>query len=164
MSVPHNKLNPLLRVGVAALSLACCAATHAEYRLAAFDEARAAGALIRLDTETAAKRFSSRSSLPLDYADLNNLCVLRMLEGNNTDAESVCKKAYSKVSEKSMRLRSKRRARAVILANLSVAQLRSGKVADAEASVAKAEALDDRNPNVSEIRAVIARRQLAANG
>ncbi len=163
MSTISNRLKRSAALAVAATSLAVSAVSHADYRLAVFDDARAFTALSEQDAATARSIFKRRASLPLDYADMNNLCVLRIMEREVASAEGVCQKAYFKVNEKSMRLREKRRTRAVILANLAVAQMLNGSIADAQESLAKAQELDADNPNVAFNREAFARNQLAAN-
>ncbi|MEM1231014.1 MAG: hypothetical protein AAGI15_10785 [Pseudomonadota bacterium] len=146
-----------------AIALTFSGVAQAEYRLSAFENARGYEALDRMDLEQASSRFSYRPSMPMDYADLNNLCVLRIMQRELPEAIATCEQSLRRVSDKPMGLRNKRRTRAVILGNLAVAQAIAGDVTSATETLERAGSLDSDNPNISANRRAFARNQVAAN-
>ncbi len=149
--------------GSVALALTLSGVAQAEYRLSAFENARGYEALNRMDIEQAASRFSYRPSMPMDYADMNNLCVLRIMKRELPEAIATCERSLRYISDKPMRLRNKRKTRAVVLGNLAVAQAIAGDVKSATETLEQAATLDRDNPNISANRRAFARNQVAAN-
>lgn len=156
------KPSKLFHLGVLLTLLVTSAAANAEYRLSAFEKARAFEALSIQDAAAAAKTFRRLDRLPMDYADANNLCVLKLMQKDSVAAEAICKKAYKMIGAVSMRRGNQQRTRAVVLTNLAVAQALNGKEADAQATLTKAARCDADNPNVAFNLQAFARNQLAA--
>lgn len=163
MSHSKSRFSKTIRValGVAALSGSMLA--HAEYRLSVFDNARAHDALHQSDLAAAAAAFEKPNVEPLDYADLNNRCVLEIVERNIDSATQSCRMALSDITSRQIRLRDKRKMRSVVLSNLSVALMHSGNYADAEARLERSLVLDSDNKVAASNRKVLAQSKIAAN-
>lgn len=162
MNKMNSKLVRSVRIGaiVAALSIAPYA--QAEYRLSVFDEALAHDALKTNDIAGAESAFEKRKTRSMDYADLNNLCVLQIAERNIEEASSSCRKALRQIRHLSLRNREKRQTRAVVLSNLSVALALEGKIASAEEAIREALVLDGDNKEAQRNFAVFSRTKVAS--
>lgn len=141
----NSKIVCSVRIGAIVAALSVAPYTQAQYRLSVFDEAVAHDALKNNDISGAEAAFEKRTYRSMDYADLNNLCVLKIAERNTDEASDSCRKALKQIRHLSIRNREKRQTRAVVLSNLSVALALDGQIAAAEDAIREALVLDSDN-------------------
>ncbi len=111
--------------GFAALLAAGTAS--AEYRLTAFGDTKAYSALIAMDVNRAQSAFRKSGLNVLDFAEANNLCVMKILSRELPDAVSACEASLEKLSsEVYISATSEKSAKASIYSNLAVATALSG--------------------------------------
>lgn len=164
----HARLTALsLKALLLAGALLAGSNASAEIQVSAFESAKGYRSIINNNLERAEKSFPASATRRLDYADINNLCVLRILQRNHAEAQKTCKKAISKVGVASMKPPARRNAKAGIYANLAAAQILDGQYADARFSLDKAlllsKAGDLAESNAMQNERVLQSRLLAAN-
>lgn len=99
----------------------------AEYRLTAFGDAKAYTALIAMDVNKAQSAFRNSKLAVLDFAEANNLCVMKILSKELADAVSACESSLEKLSsEVYISTTSEKSAKASIYSNLAVATALAG--------------------------------------
>ena len=163
MSHAKPRLSNPIRVALGIAALSATMLANADYRLSVFDNARAHEALQKGDTAAAAAAFEKPSIEALSYADLNNRCVLEILERNLDSATRACRMALNDITSRQIRVRDKRKMRSVVLSNLSVALMFSGNYADAEARLDRSLVLDSDNKVAASNRRALTQTKVAAN-
>lgn len=150
------------RIGALVAALAVTPYAQAQYRLSVFDEALAHDALKSNDISGAEAVFNKRNTKSMNYADLNNLCVLKIAERSTEEATSSCRRSLKYIRHLSIKNREKRQTRAVVLSNLSVALALEGDFAAAEAAIRQALALDKGNKEAQLNFAAFSRAEIAS--
>ncbi|MFK7915872.1 MAG: hypothetical protein AB8B93_18310 [Pseudomonadales bacterium] len=152
-------LHTLLAVAL----LAAASSAHAQYHLSVFEKARAHDALTHSDPVAAARAFKKPAVDKMDYADINNLCVLQIIERNTLEATRNCRLALKNLREQSIRNRDKRKMQAVVLSNLSVALFLKGEHNEVEATLERALTLDHANKEAIHNSKTFGQTRIAAN-
>jgi len=151
------------------IALTVASSVTAEVRIAAFEEGMGFDSLIAGDLHAAANALPKSAESYLDYSDNNNLCVLQILQRNDTAAIKSCHRALRQLGSSVERVHRKRSLKAQIYSNLGVAQMLAGLIPDAQDSLSKARVLsvygetgdsvDNPKVNQAELKA----RMVAAN-
>lgn len=157
----------LLKTLLVGGALMASTSASAEIQISAFEKAKGFHSIMAGDLEGADRALPKYAERHLDYADVNNLCVLQILQKNQADALKSCKKALLKVASSSMKRADRRSAKAGIYANLAAAQIMGGQYTDARYSLDKALSLSKSGAlaeaNALQNERVLQSRMLAAN-
>ena len=140
-------LNTALKLSVVASLGVFSGAALAEYRVSAIDRGLGFKSLLAGDVKKAQAILQRRHTESMDYADRNNLCVLKILKNQVEEAVESCNGALIVLRRQGLRLGQEKVAAAEIYSNLSVAQLLLNNEEGAEASLLKALELSEGSNN-----------------
>lgn len=146
------------------LSLAASLPAVAEYRLTAFGETLGYSALVAKDAEAANEVFDSRNTYSMDFLEVNNLCLSKILIEDFPAAILNCEAALEKAeSSLAFTTSAKEGALASIYSNLAVAKALSGDMESAATDLRAALELNGRDANALANSRYIASNLIASN-
>ncbi len=149
---------------IALLGMLASNLAAAEYKLTAFGAAKAYSALIKQDVESARAMFRFTSTVEMDFAEANNLCVTEVLEEDFEAAVAACELALDRVElEPYISVLSGNAAKASIYSNLAVAKALAGDLSTASSYLELSLSLNSKDENALSNYDVISASLVAQN-